>query len=305
MREAQRGDAAGIASVSTAAVPYLVCSAARVAADLRADATFGRRRYVGLVAGVVAGTATALQVGDRHGEQEVFVGIEVHPELGSRGVGTALLGAAAGAFPGATWLSSVCLHDPVSMAFAVRNGFVPREEQAVCFVDPREVDAAGPEPAGLRAVTLDALPDLRMLLATHNLAAGTDPTGRGRRYTMYQLRAEWWDTADNAPDLSFGLLADEPSGPVLAAYTSIRADRVGGRTWCSDTATHPAYQDRGLAGWVKRRMLNAVSEAGIGEAWALREPSDPAMLAVDAQLGYRPVARSVQLRRRLGTARRN
>lgn len=295
MRDAQRGDAPAIGEIWSAAVPYLVRTAARAAADMREDRTLRRRRWVGLVDGVVAGTGTAQQLG----EHEAFVTVEVHPDQGSRGVGTALLTDAAAAFPDIDQLRSVSNGDPISLAFAVRNGFLPEGEHRISFVDPSTVADAGPPPTGLRAVTLEALPDLRMLLETYNLATSDDPSGLSRRYTMYQLRSEWWDNPDNAPSLSFGLIDDDAPRPVLAAFSSVQVDRERGRSWSTMTATHPTYRRRGLARWVKRRMLRSLAENGVTEAWTGNDSTNAAMLAVNEQLGYVAAATSIRLARRL------
>ncbi len=295
MRDAHRGDAPAIGEIWSAAVPYLVRTAARAAADMREDKTLRRRRWVGLVDGVVAGTATAQQLG----EHEAFVTVEVHPDHGSRGLGTALLTDAAAAFPDIDQMRSVSNGDPISLAFAVRNGFLPEGEHRISFVDPAAVAEAGPPPTGLRAMTLEALPDLRMLLETYNLATSDDPSGLSRRYTMYQLRSEWWDNPDNAPSLSFGLIDDDAPRPVLAAFTSVQVDRERGRSWSTMTATHPTYRRRGLARWVKRRMLKALDENGVTEAWTGNDSTNAAMLAVNEQLGYVAAATSIRLARRL------
>jgi GNAT superfamily N-acetyltransferase len=262
---------------------------------MREDKTLRRKRWVGIVDNIVSGTATARQVG----EHEVFVTVEVHPEHGSRGVGTALLLTATNAFPGATMLRSVSNGDPISLSFAVRNGFLPEGEHHIAFADPSAADPVDPAPRDLRPVTLDALPDLRMLLETYNLSAEDDPSGLSRRYTMYQLRADWWDSPDNAPDLSFGLVDDMGPRPLLASFTSVQVDRQRGRSWSSMTATHPAYRGRGLARWVKHRMLNALVEAGITEAWTGNDSTNKPMLRVNESLGYQPAATSIRLARRL------
>lgn len=297
VRDAHRGDAAAIGAIWAQAVPYLVRTRARAAADLRRDGVLRRRRWVGLLDGRVAGIATSRSIGDR--EPTVFLTVEVHPDLGSRGVGSALLRHAATAFPDAAALQSVGNGDPVSVAFAIRHGFVPDVERHVAYVDPRTVARAGTEPDGLRAVPLEAMRDLRMLLETHNLAAPDDPSGLSWHYTMQQLRADWWDSPDNAPELSWGLLGDDPGGPVLAAFSSVLVDRDRGRSWSSMTATHPAYRDRGLAGWVKRRTLNALAEAGVAEAWTAFDAGNAPMLAVNDALGYRLATTSLRLSRRL------
>ncbi|HEX5560382.1 MAG TPA: GNAT family N-acetyltransferase [Nocardioidaceae bacterium] len=297
VRDAHRSDATAIGAIWTRAVPYLVRSRARAAADLRRDGVLGRRRWVAILDGEVSGIATGRAI-DGH-DPSVFLTVEVHPDRGSRGVGSALLRAAATAFPDVVALRAVGNGDPVSVSFAVRYGFVPDGERHVSVVDPRTVARAGPPPLGLRAVPLEAMRNLRMLLDTHNLAASDDPSGLSWHYTMQQLRADWWDSPDNAPELSWGLLADERGGPVLAAFSSVQVDRDGGRSWSSMTATHPAYRGRGLAGWVKRRTLNALAEVGVVRAWTAYDSGNAPMLAVNAALGYQPETTSLRLTRRL------
>lgn len=295
MRDAQPDDAAGIAQVWAAAMPHLVRSAARAAADLRQDEALARRRWVALLDGTVVGTGTARRVDD----DSVFLTVEVLPERGSRGVGTALLAAAVSASPEATVLTSVCRDDPIALAFSVRNGFLPDGENRVARVDPASVGPAGPAPEGLTATTLDRLPDLDVLVAAHNAAAVDDPSGLSRTYTRTTFLADWWDSPDNAPELSWALLDPAGPSPVVASFTSVQVDRPRGRAWSAMTATHPAYRGRGLAGWVKRRSLNALAAAGVGEAWAANDATNAPMIAVNDALGYRPVGRSIRVQRRL------
>ena len=297
VRDAHRSDAIAIGQVSAAAVPHVVETSARVAAEMDDDVRLGRRRWVALLGDEVAGTATARQFTERRGERDLFLSVQVRPEWGSQGVGTHLLLAAAGAFPGSNRLLAVADGGPISLSFAVRNGFLPESEQPVARVDPRQVAAVGVPARDLRAVTLDALPDLRMLLETHNLATSEDPGQR--RLTMYQLRSEWWDRPGNAPELSWGLLAAGRTGPVLAAFTSVHVDLERGRAWSRMTATHPAYRRRGLAQWVKRRTLGSLAEAGVTQAWAPILAENAPILAVNGALGYEAAATSVRLRRRM------
>jgi GNAT superfamily N-acetyltransferase len=296
VRDAHKGDATAISAIWFSALPFAVRTPARAAADMREDRTLRRRRWVGVIDDAVAGTATARLVA----EHEVFVTVEVHPDHGSRGVGTALMVAAAQAFPDTVLLRSVCNADPISMAFAVRNGFLPEGEDGIAVLDPGTVEPVGTPPSALRAVTLEALSDLRMLLETYNLCADDDVGGPSRRFTMYQLRAQWWDSPDNAPDLSFGLVDGSAPRPVLASFTSVEVDRDRGRSWSSMTATHPAYRRRGLASWVTQRMLNALAEVGVTEAWT-RDSPHAAMTAVNEALGYRSAATSVSLARRVSS----
>ena len=296
MRDAHRSDAAAIAAIWAGAVPYLVRSRARAAADLRKDGVLRRRRWVGLLDGEVAGIATSRPAG---AGGSVFLTVEVRPDRGSRGVGSALLREAATAFSGSVALRSVGNGDPVSVSFAVRNGFVPDGERDVARLDPRTVGRAGTVPHALRAVPLEAVRNLKMLLDTHNLSARDDPSGLSWHHTMQSLRADWWDSPDNAPELSWGLLADEPGGQVLAAFTSVQVERDQHRSWSSMTATHPSYRARGLATWVKRRTLNALADDGVTESWTAYDSGNAPMDALNRTLGYDVVTTSLRLSRRL------
>ena len=295
VREAGPDDAPAIAGVWAAASPLMVRTSARAAADLRQDPVLGRRRWVGLLDGVVVGTSTARATGD----DAAFVAVEVDPEHGSRGVGAALLRAAVAAFPDTHQLSAVCRDDPIALAFAVRHGFLPVGEHQLSGVDPATVPPVGLPPPGLSPVRLDVLADLDALLETHNRCAGDDPSGLSRVYTREEFLADWQTNPDNAPGLSWALV--DPTGvtPVVAAFTLVQVDLDRHRSWSAMTATHPDYRGRGLARWLKQKMLTEVAAAGITEAITANDASNRPMLAVNASLGYLPRARTVGLERRL------
>jgi GNAT superfamily N-acetyltransferase len=295
VRAAQFQDASVIAEIWLAAVPYLVRSVERAFSDLDRDAGIGRKRWVAELDGSVVGTATARRAAD----SQVVIAVEVHPAYRGRGVGNALLRAIIVAFPDAGALTAVCDHDPTSIAFGAKRGFVPEGVHWLWSVDPSTVAAPGPVPAGLTAMSLDALSDLQMLLDAHNAAAQDDPSGVTRTYTLEEFHANWWRSPDNAADLSWALIDDAATPPVIAAFTSAQVDRSRGRAWSIMTATRSEYRDRGLATWVKRRSLAALAAAKITEAWTANDASNATMLAINESLGYRPAARSLRLRCRL------
>jgi GNAT superfamily N-acetyltransferase len=295
VRDARPDDAPAIAEVWRAAAPVMVRSAARAAADLLEDPALGRRRWVGTVDGVVVGTATARPTGDGAS----YLAVEVDPGHGSRGVGTALLRTAVAAFPDVRELSAVCTDDPIALAFAVRHGFVPVGEHQISVVDPTTVPPVGLPPPGLTPVRLDVLPDIDGVLDTHNQCATDDPSGLSHVYTRETFLADWWNSPDNAPDLSWALLDATGSDPVVASFTNVQVDRALHRSWSAMTATRPGYRGRGLARWLKQKMLNEVAAAGITEALTANDASNRPMLAVNEALGYRPRARTVRVQRRL------
>jgi GNAT superfamily N-acetyltransferase len=294
VRDARTEDAPAISEVWAAAQPLLVRSAARAEADLRHDTVVDLHRWVAVLEGRVVGTSYARPLDDG----TVMVAVEVHPDRGSRGVGTALLGAALTAFPDANELTALCSDDPISLAFAVRNNFVPVGEHRIAGVDPRTVPPAGPVPAGLREVRLDEV-DPELVRASHNASAADDPSGLSRVYDRETFLVDWWDSPDNAPDLGRGLLDGAGEEPVLAAFTSVQVDRPRGRAWSSMTATRPSYRGRGLARWLKQRMLNALAEAGITSATTGNDVTNAPMIAVNDALGYLPVGRTIRVERRV------
>jgi GNAT superfamily N-acetyltransferase len=294
VRDARPDDAPAIAEVWAAAGPLLVRSAARAPADLRSDQVVGRRRWVSELDGRVVGTSSAR----RQGDGTVSVSVEVHPDSGSRRVGTALLAAALAAFPDAADFSGVSNDDPIALAFAVRNNFVPTGEHRIAGVDPRTVPPAGPAPAGLRGVRLDEV-DPELVRVAHNASAADDPSGLSRAYDPAGFRSDWWDSPDNAPELGCGLLDESAGAPVLAAFTAVQVDRARGRSWSSMTATLPAYRGRGLARWVKQTMLNVVAAAGVTSATTANDATNGPMIAVNDALGYAPVGRWIRVQRRI------
>ena len=96
-----------------------------------------------------------------------------------------------------------------------------------------------------------------------------------------------------------GLVDDTTSRPLLASFTSVQVDRQRGRSWSSMTATHPSYRGRGLATWVKQRMLNSLVDAAITEAWTGNDSTNKPMLRVNENIGYEPTATSIRLARRV------
>ena len=126
------------------------------------------------------------------------------------------------------------------MAFARAHGFLPDEASSASWrVDPRTVaPRRAPTRSGMRRAALDELPDLRLLLETHNLAAADDPAAQPQRYTVDQFRADWWNGPDNVPDLSWALLADEPSDAGRRGVHQRPGRPRPRRSWSSMTATH-------------------------------------------------------------------
>ena len=294
MRDARPADAPAVAEIWAAARPLMVRSAARAEAALREDAADDRRRWVGDLDGRVVGTSTAR----RRDDGPVMISVEVHPDFGSRRVGTALLAPTLAAFPEATELTAISNDDPIALAFSVRNGFLPTGEHRIARVDPRTVPPAGPAPSGFRAVRLDQV-DPELVRHAHNASAADDPGGLSQAFDRETFRAEWWDGPDHAAELGVGLLDESGEEPVLVAFTAVQVDRPRGRSWSAMTATRPPYRGRRLARWVKQRMLNGVATAGVTSATTANDATNAPMIAVNDAVGYTTVGRTVPVQRRV------
>ena len=153
-------------------------------------------------------------------------------------------------------------------------------------------------PSGFREVRLDEV-DPELVRYAHNASAADDPGGLSRVFDRETFRAEWWEGPDHAPELGVGLLDESGAQPLLVAFTAVQVDRQRGRSWSGMTATRPAYRGRGLARWVKQRMLNTVAAAGVTSATTANDATNAPMIAVNDALGYAPVGRTVPVQRRV------
>ena len=223
MRDARPEDAPAIAETWAAARPLMVRSAARAEAGLREDVAVGRRRWVADLVGRVVGTSTAR----RRDDGAVTISVQLHPDFGSRRVGTALLAPTLAAFPEATELTAISNDDPIALAFSVRNGFLPTGEHRIAGLDPRTVPPAGPAPSGFREVRLDEI-DPELVRDAHNASAADDPGGLSRVFDRETFRAEWREGPDHAPDARVAWRALTPPGN-------------GGR-WIMTTLTAPPLE---------------------------------------------------------------
>ena len=230
VRDAQPDDAAAIGEIWALAMPHLVRTAARAASDLREDATLTRRRWVGLVDGQVAGTAT----GRDHGNGRVSVTVEVHPDLAAAASAAPCCAPRPPPSPTPRELTAVCNDDPISLAFAVRTASCPSASTGSRGVDPRTVPpASGRRPGALRAArSLDEVADLQLLLDTHNASADDDPERPSRSVYTWSSSGPTGGTAPTTPPSSSSALLDESgadAGRRRVHQRAGRPDRAAGR----------------------------------------------------------------------------
>lgn len=255
-----------------------------------ATAPRDRRALVAEVDGAVAGWVSAYANGPA-GEVSL---LHVHPGHRGRGLGAALLAAALDhlATLGVRRIRAWALED--SLGFARAHGFTPSRPVRYAALDLRELPPLPPAPPGVDLLPMDAL-DPHALHAAHVAASADEPGDVPASPLSYaDWRAGLWDNPDAARSAS--------TAAVVAGVPVALAEllRDGHRVWSDMTATLPAHRGRGLARLAKLAALHRAREAGATEAYTSNDEGNAPMLAVNARLGYRPVATHWSCLRDLG-----
>jgi hypothetical protein len=100
----------------------------------------------------------------------------------------------------------------------------------------------------------------------------------------------WLEESWLHPLLDFELSTVVLRGDRVAAFAHVRADSESGRADNSFTGTRREFRGRGLARVAKTRSLLAAAAAGITSISTANDERNTPMLAVNARLGYEPLA---------------
>jgi GNAT superfamily N-acetyltransferase len=293
IRPALPADAAAVVAVRATVFPYLVRGVAATSRMI-ASPPPGEdwAAFVATDAGQVVGWVAAFRdVRAAAADAGRISLLHVDPAYRRRGIGDALHAAATdhlravGVRPISTIVQSG------SLAFARRHGFEPTREIRYSALDLSRLPAAPPaggrraESAGdVRVVPFGELDEPALYAA--DVAAATDEPGDlplvASPYSTW--RYEVWDNPDLDRRASTVAVRD---GHVLA-FTLLHRDGV--RVWSDMTATVPEHRGRGLARLVKWTALARAATGGATVAYTANDESNRPMLAVNEQLGYRPVA---------------
>ncbi|KAB1947052.1 GNAT family N-acetyltransferase [Micromonospora sp. ALFpr18c] len=210
--------------------------------------------------------------------------LHVHPERRRSGIGAALLTAAIDHLRllGVRRVRTMATAD--SLPFARRHGFTPSREVRYSALDLNPPPALPEPPPGVRLRPVAEL-DPRLLYEA-DVASALDEPGDVPvdAVTFENWRYDVWDNLglDKAAST-----ATEVDGDV-AAFSLVKRD--GARMWSDYTCSVPAYRGRGLARMAKTAALHRAAEDGVRIAYTSNDESNAPMLAINARLGYRPVA---------------
>ena len=285
VRRAAPEDAAGIAAVWAAAVPYLVKTAKAIETELRVRGS-SRAPLVAVDGGGVVGSGYVYLPDPADEAPRVRFSVHVPPDERGRGVGSVLTTAAieAAVEAGARSLLVVVADDEQSQAFAEHRGFAIGREMSHSRADLAEVPPPAEVPSGLRLVDFGDLEPRQVYDATTAVAGG-DPSGLSHVPPYEEWVAAGWESPDLRRDLSVALL----DGSSVVSFVATTADPDRKVIWSNLTGTIPAYRGRGLAKVVKSHALNRSHAAGFEAAYTGNDANNLPMLAVNAWLGYRVV----------------
>ncbi|MET8253537.1 GNAT family N-acetyltransferase [Micromonospora sp. NPDC005197] len=286
IRVAQPDDAPGVVALRANVHPYLVRGVESTRKMIAEPPPIdGWTAFVAEVDGQVVGwtsaepnTSTSVQ-----GFGDVSM-LHVHPEHRRRGIGTALLTAATDHLRplGVRRVRTMAAAD--SLPFARRHGFTPSREVRYSALDLTPPPALPEPPPGVRLRPIAELDP--HLLYEANVAAAVDEPGD---VPVDAVTFESWqyDVWDNLGLDKTASTAAEVDGEV-AAFSLVKRD--GERMWSDYTCSVPTYRGRGLARLAKTAALHQAAEAGVRVAYTSNDESNAPMLAINARLGYRPVA---------------
>jgi GNAT superfamily N-acetyltransferase len=247
----------------------------------------GQHRVIGFA---VAGRQTwsAGEVG--------FAYAGVRPDFRRRGVGGRLwdeVEAHLAPLGMARILSGSERNDEDSARFLRRRGFRHTRDDQAWSVDPRAVDVgelgarrAAAERAGLRLVPIRELLDRPRAIFRLTRAVERDiPADVPIAQAYESWKVESLGTPLFEPDASFCVL----DGDLPVALTWLLVDHAGGRARHGITGTLSAYRHRGLARLAKLASIAWLAEHGISTLYTDNDTQNRDMLALNANLGFRPL----------------
>ncbi|MEU4472269.1 GNAT family N-acetyltransferase [Micromonospora sp. NPDC023888] len=286
IRVAQPDDAPDVVALRATVVPYLV-RGVESTRKMIAEPPPGEdwAAFVAEVDGRVVGWVSAERIGTTSVANVGGINLlHVHPEHRRRGIGTALLTAATDHLRplGVRRVRAMALPD--ALPFARRHGYEPSREVRYSALNLNPAPALPEPPPGVR---LRPIADLDPhLLYVANTASSLDEPGDvpvdAQSYESWQ-----YDVWDNLGLDKAASTAAEVDG-VVVAFSLVKRD--GDRMWSDYTGSIPGYRGRGLARLSKMAALHRAAANGVRIAYTSNDETNAPMLAINARLGYRPVA---------------
>ncbi|MEU3919577.1 GNAT family N-acetyltransferase [Streptomyces sp. NPDC029004] len=302
VRDFRPADAASVARVRRAALPYMVTTPEAVAFGV--ESANPAKKYRLLIAekdGEIIGTAHAGIAYESSEPGQSFVTPHVHPEHRGQGAGALILRTAEEhlAAEGARTVYAWVIDEPESRAFAERHGYRPTRPAHFQRLDLANGTLPPlPElPAGVELRTAaDFEADPRPMFRADAEATSDEPSDIGADLDDYD---DWISHTWNNPLLDRGLSSVVLVDGGVAAFTAAQSD--GGTRYMSGmTGTLRAHRGRGFAKLAKTDSLRRARAAGYTEAFTSNDADNGPMLAINKWFGYEICATEVRHVRTLG-----
>jgi GNAT superfamily N-acetyltransferase len=225
------------------------------------------------------------------------VEVEVARTRRGRGLGAELLALAEEHLRahGARKIDAGVLGDEEGLRFARGHGYGETRRETFSWLAPTPVEVR--PPAGVRLVPLRDLLDRPRDVWRLEVEAIPDvPADVPSTQIGYE---EWRAETLEHPDLDRdGSVFAEVDGR-LASYALVSANRAARVAWNEMTGTAPPFRRRGLARLVKLASIRRARDAGIRSISTANDAENAAMLALNRELGYRPLLEAVEVAKRL------
>lgn len=300
IRDYRPGDAAGLAALFRSGRPqqlYVPTAAGTEHLLTHLPPRARQRVWIGEEdAAVVAGARASFHWAT---EEEGIGRVEVTvlPAWRRRGLGSELLALAEAHLTGqGAWKADgAVLGDPDGLRFAQRHGYAETRRELFSWVEPRPVEVR--PPAGVGLAPLGALgARLEEVWRLEMEAIADVPADVPYAQIGFD---EWREETLEHPDLDRdGSVFAEVDGR-LAAYALVSTDREHRVAWNEMTGTAPAFRRRGLARLVKLATIRWAADAGIRAISTGNDAENAGMLALNRELGYRPLLEAIELAKRL------
>jgi GNAT superfamily N-acetyltransferase len=263
-----------------------------------ADATYpGAARFLAEQDGRPVGAASVARIyvypADFDG---LWAHVNVLPEARRQGIGGRLLEVVS---EHARAAGKTTLHIPVSadrpetMDFLVHRGFEEHERSKIVRLVLAHLEIPAIDlPAGTSLTTLAERPDL--VEAVHTVAieafadipGGDEPMAAG---SLAEFRLREVDRP-NIPPGAFMIATDATTDAVIGYASLILLPGPAGVAWHDMTAVLRTWRGRGLAGALKRATIGWAIANGLEALETGNDVDNAPMRAVNARLGYTPVA---------------
>jgi RimJ/RimL family protein N-acetyltransferase len=194
---------------------------------------------------------------------------------------------------GARRVLAEALDEPAAVGFASARGFIVTASTTILALDPRVLPAPSSPPPGVEVRSFRSLgDDLEAAYRADYETALDEPGDHDSAGMTYE---SWRGTTTQNPIFSMDASKVVVLGGEVVGVTLLFADELSRRALNGGTGVMRAHRGRGLATLMKRHALAEAARMGVTRVITQNENGNAAMLAINARLGYEPVATRLRL----------